>query len=129
MADSPARVLVVDDEAGLRAFMVRALRADGHEVAEAEDGASALAQVAAAEQPFDVVNSDIVMPETDGIALALKLAKESPQTAVVLVSGHPEELHRARGLEALVRATLAKPFTMDELKTLVAGLVGDGAPR
>lgn len=123
MGENPARVLVVDDEPGLRAFMVRALRADGHEVAEAEDGASALAQVADAEQPFDVVISDIVMPELDGITLALKLAKESPRTAVVLVSGYPEEMQRARGLEALVRATLAKPFTMDELKTLVAGLV------
>ncbi|MEZ5669869.1 MAG: response regulator [Alphaproteobacteria bacterium] len=121
---APARVLVVDDEAGLRSFMVRALEADGHTVAAAEDGAGALAEIAAAEAPFDVVISDIVMPETDGIALALKIAKESPRTAVVLVSGYPQELARARGLEALVRATLAKPFTMEELRRLVADLTG-----
>jgi len=124
MVAAPAllRVLVVDDEASLRAFMVRALRADGHDVAEAEDGESALAQIATADPPFDVVISDIVMPETDGITLALKIAKDSPQTAVVLVSAYPSELERARNLEALVRATLAKPFTMDDLRRLVAGL-------
>jgi two-component system, cell cycle response regulator CpdR len=124
MAAEPAslRVLVVDDEPTLRAFMVRALAGDGHEVAIAEDGAGALEAIAAAEQPFDVVISDIVMPETDGISLALKIAKESPSTAVVLISGYPAELERARNLEALVRATLAKPFTMDDLKKLVAGL-------
>ncbi|MGF1624860.1 MAG: response regulator [Alphaproteobacteria bacterium] len=123
-ATAPLRVLVVDDEVTLRAFMVRALRGDGHEVAFAEDGAGALAQIAGAEHPFDVVISDIVMPETDGIALALKIAKDSPQTAVVLVSGYPAELERARNLDALVRATLAKPFTMDDLCKLVTSLAG-----
>lgn len=118
----PLRVLVVDDEPTLRAFMVRALSGDGHDVAIAEDGSGALAAIAAAEPPFDVVVSDIVMPETDGISLALKIAKESPHTAVVLISGYPAELERARNLDALVRATLAKPFTMDDLRSLVAGL-------
>lgn len=124
MNASPAtlRVLIVDDEDTLRSFMVRALRSDGHAVDEASDSAGALAGIAAAEQPYDVVISDIVMPDADGIALALKIAKESPQTDVVLISGYPAELERARNLEALVRATLAKPFTMDDLRKLVAGL-------
>ena len=124
MNASPAtlRVLIVDDEDTLRSFMVRALRSDGHAVDEASDSAGALARIAEAEQPYDVVISDIVMPDADGIALALKIAKESPDTAVVLISGYPAELERARNLEALVRATLAKPFTMDDLRTLVARL-------
>lgn len=118
---SPLRVLVVDDEETLRAFMVRALRNDGHEVKAAEDGAEALAHIAA-DPPYDVVISDVVMPEIDGIALALKIAKESPETAVVLISGYPAELKRASNLDALVRATLGKPFTMDDLCKLVAGI-------
>lgn len=124
MNSSPAslRVLVVDDEDTLRSFMVRALRSDGHFVDEARDSAGALTLMGGAEEPYDVVISDIVMPDADGIALALKVAKESPQTAVVLISGYPAELERARNLEALVRATLAKPFTMDDLRRLVAGL-------
>ena len=123
---APLRVLVVDDEPTLRSFMVRALAGDGHEVVAAEDGGEALAAIAAADRPFDVLISDIVMPETDGIALALKIAKESPATAVVLVSGYPAELERARNLDALVRATLAKPFTMDDLKSLVASIAPTG---
>jgi hypothetical protein len=47
----------------------------------------------------------------------------------VLISGHPAELERARNLEALVSATLAKPFTMDDLRKLVACLRGDGSRR
>jgi CheY-like chemotaxis protein len=68
-----------------------------------------------AEQKFDLMVTDIVMPGLDGIALALKAAKEYPSLKILLMTGYATERQRAHNLEALVHTVLAKPFSLKEL--------------
>lgn len=112
-----ARVLVAEDEAPVREFVVRALQHAGHEVAAAADGLEALELLHAAR--YDLLVTDIRMPGLDGIALALKVGKDWPQTAVVLTSGYATERQRAHNLQALVHAVIAKPFDLKKLTDTV----------
>jgi two-component system, cell cycle response regulator CpdR len=113
-----ARVLVADDEADIRSLVSRALAMDGHVVEVAADGAAALDLLA--RQSVDLVVSDIRMPVMDGIALALMIARDHPGTRIVLMTGYADQRERASGLETLIDAVLAKPFTLDELRAAVA---------
>jgi two-component system, cell cycle response regulator CpdR len=113
-----ARILVVDDEVPMGAFLQRALTRAGHDVATAPDGLAAIAALAAA--PYDVMLSDIVMPGLDGIALALKAGKEYPAMKILLMSGYDSERQRAHNLEALAHGVVAKPFSVEEICAAVA---------
>ena len=56
--------------------------------------------------------NDIVMPELDGIALALKVSRDWPDMPIVLITGYAEERQRAHNLEALVHSVVSKPFVL-----------------
>ncbi len=71
-----AAILLAEDDNAVREFVTRALEHDGHDVTAVEDGSLALEALAG--QSFDMLLSDIVMPELDGIALALKVSKDYP---------------------------------------------------
>jgi len=119
-----ATILVAEDEPTVRTFIARALSLSGHETTLAEDGQRALE--ALAEQDFDLLLSDIVMPELDGIALALKCAQDWPSMPVLLMSGYAQERQRAHNLDALSHAVLSKPFDLATLRdTIEAALAGD----
>lgn len=113
-----ARILLVDDEETVRAFVCRALGLGGHQVSEARNGAEALQKLAA--QPFDLVLTDIAMPVMDGIALALKAAKDYPELRILMMTGFDAEKARAHNLHFLVHDVLSKPFTLDQLTQTVA---------
>ena len=117
------RILVVDDEPAARTLVTKALVADGYAVVAAEDGMQALE--ALAKSPFDMVLTDIVMPGIDGIELALKVAKDFPDTAILLMSGYPDERRRASGLESLFREVIEKPFALADLRTLVRNCLAE----
>ncbi len=120
-----ARVLVVEDETAVRTFVARALTHTGHDVATACDGLDGLAQITGS--PFDLMVTDIVMPGLDGIELALKVAKEQPETAILLMSGYAMERQRAHNLEALVHRVIAKPFSLQQICEAVDDALGRGA--
>jgi CheY-like chemotaxis protein len=80
-----ARVLVVDDDAEMRELLERVLRRDGHSVAHATNGRDALC--ALTDGAFDLVLTDLLMPEMDGIELIRELMVQSPGTPVVVLSG------------------------------------------
>ncbi len=111
-----ARILVADDEPSIRNIVRKALEQVGHEVIEAEDGVVALA--AFQDQPADLVVVDIFMPEKDGLQLISELRDGYPGIKIVAMSGSVYE-RRPRFLEIAGRmesvATLAKPFSVDEL--------------
>jgi DNA-binding response OmpR family regulator len=107
-----ARILVAEDEPGVRSFVVRALQIARHEVTAVEDGQQALERLVATE--FDLLVTDIVMPHVDGIALALKATRDWPRMAVLLMTGYPAERQRAFNLDALIDRVILKPFTLDE---------------
>lgn len=119
-----AHILVAEDEPNVRTFIARALKHAGHETTLAEDGQRALEALAG--ESFDLLLSDIVMPELDGIALALKVAQDWPDLRVLLMSGYAQERQRAHNLDALAHAVLPKPFDLATLRDAVdAALAGD----
>jgi two-component system, cell cycle response regulator CpdR len=111
-----ARILVAEDEEGLRALCARALENEGHEVKTACDGADALDQLAREGEGFDLVLTDIRMPIMDGIALALSAARDHPDVTIVLMTGYADQRERASGLDAIIHDVIAKPFTVATLR-------------
>ena len=114
-----ARILLVDDESSVRAPLARALQLDGHQVAEAIDGADALDKLTHADISFDLMVSDIRMPVMDGIALTLSVAAERPGFPIVLMTGYAEQRELARELQGLVEDVLTKPFPLAELRAAI----------
>lgn len=80
-----ARILVVDDNLEMRELIERILRRDGHDVVHAINGRDALSALSTG--AFDLVLTDLFMPEMDGIELIRELAVRSPGTPVVVLSG------------------------------------------
>lgn len=117
-----AKILLAEDDASVSAFVTRALTQQGHSITTAGDGMAALAALAG--EPFDLLLTDIVMPELDGIALALKASKDYPAMKILLMTGYAAERQRAYNLEALVHRVVMKPFTLDEIVAAVAELLG-----
>lgn len=108
-----ARILLAEDEASVRAFVTRALESRDHEVTAVENGSQALEALETAS--FDLLLTDIVMPQLDGIALALKVGKEFPALPIVLMTGYTAERERAHNLDALVHEVIGKPFSLVEI--------------
>ena len=124
------RILIAEDDDAVREFVARALALQGHEVTAVVDGGQALE--ALADASFDLLLTDIVMPGLDGIALALKVAKERPDMPVLLMTGYAAERQRAHNLDALICRVLLKPFTLKEVCGAVAEVLADrgiAAPR
>ena len=123
-----ARILVVDDDTMVRVTIRASLLRAGHEVLEAGDGHEAIGVLEKAE--VDLVVSDIIMPEVDGIGLLLKLRKQFPLLRVTVISGGG----RAQNVDFLRMAqtlgadqVLAKPFTPEQLQKAVQATLD--APR
>lgn len=108
------RILVVDDEPSVREFVERALRHYGYDVTSAADGNAAIAALSDG-TVFDMLLTDIVMPDLDGVALALKVANDWPDTKIVMMSGYTQQRQRAHNLEELVEAIISKPFSIEDL--------------
>jgi len=111
-----ARILVIDDEHKLRQMLCRALEAAGHVVVEARDGAEGIRLYRAA--PTDLVITDILMPEMDGLGCIRELRKSHPGVRVIAISGgSPKVTMDALGVARAFGAcrTLQKPFDLDQL--------------
>jgi len=126
-SDAPADddrplVLVVEDHAGLRAF-IRSHLAARYRVLEAENGAVGLD--AARQQRPDLVLSDVMMPELDGVALtrALRSDPALSDVPIVLLSAWADEQSTLAGLEAGADDYLTKPFSPDELRARLDNFV------
>jgi len=109
------RILLVEDEDAVRAFAVRALTSRGYTVVQADSGESALQKFEADKQGFELIVSDVVMPEMDGPAMLRELRKRGAKTKVVFVSGYPgdefeKDLEGQTGV-----AFLPKPFSLKQL--------------
>jgi two-component system response regulator FlrC len=81
-----ARILVADDEEGLREFVADALAGDGHVVVRAADGAEALQHIA--REQFDLVITDLKMPRIDGLAVLQRLRAEQPDAEAIMLTAH-----------------------------------------
>ncbi|MDY0009220.1 MAG: response regulator [Bdellovibrionales bacterium] len=111
--DQPRWILVADDEPAVRQFVERALNYAGYAVTAVPDGNAALA--ALEKRSYDLLLTDIVMPDLDGIALALNVSKHYPQTRILMMTGYSNQRERAHNLDCLAHEVISKPFTLEEI--------------
>jgi two-component system response regulator MprA len=115
------RILVVDDEPGVRESLARVLDQAGYQVSMAADGRDALHQVAL--DPPDAMVLDVVMPGLDGIEVTRSLRSGRDHTPVLLLTARAEVSDRVRGLDAGADDYLTKPFALDELLARLRALL------
>lgn len=122
-----ARVLIVEDDADFREFMATGLRRSGHTVTVASSGRSVTAGTlrSTSEAPFDVIVTDILMPEVDGIEVIREAKAACPTCKIVAISGggglNSADIYLRLADIFGVDATLAKPFNIAELCAAIAG--------
>ncbi len=114
-----ATILLADDDAAVRDLVRRALASDGHSVHVTQDGLEALEQLSANGAAFDILITDVEMPQLDGISLAEKALRMKPALAIILMSGFADQLERAGRLKAGRLLSIPKPFTLDQIKKAV----------
>lgn len=122
--NTSATILLVEDEAPVRAFASRALRLRGYNVFEAENAEEALRILEDASLAFDIFVSDVIMPGLDGPSWVSEARKTRPDTPVVFISGYAEDVFRD-GLPPIPHsAFLPKPFSLSELTATVQNTIG-----
>jgi two-component system response regulator RegX3 len=112
MNDTPARILVVDDEPSITEFVSYNLKKEGYEVQTAADGATAVSLVQST--PFDLVILDVMLPNMDGYEVVRRIRTTSG-VPVLFLSARDTELDKVVGLEIGGDDYLAKPFGVREL--------------
>jgi putative two-component system response regulator len=120
---TPARVLVVDDDARIRSLLERILQKDGHKIDTAENGHAALAAID--RQAPDVILTDVTMPGMDGFELCqrLKMNVATRLIPVVMVTGLADRDNRIKGVEIGADEFLTKPVDPQELRARVRSLM------
>lgn len=112
-------VLLVEDEAPVRAFAARALRLRGYTVLEAEDAETALDMLADPELSVDIFVTDVIMPGMDGPTWVKKALMDRPDTKVVFVSGYAEDAFGDDQADVPNSVFLPKPFSLTDLTATV----------
>ena len=118
------RILLAEDETAMRSYLARALENAGYEVVAVACGTEALPYLA--EQHFDLLLSDIVMPEMDGIELAQRCAELSPDTKVIFITGFAAVTLKATRETPHARV-LSKPFHLKDLVLEVQRVFGQAS--
>jgi two-component system NtrC family sensor kinase len=113
------KLLVVDDEPWVAAFLSELLRLEGYTVQVFDNGRDALAALASAAPPFDAVVSDFMMPHMTGLELASAIQSRYPGLPVVLCTGAGEPPDEAALQLAGVRRLFPKPVPVEELQQLL----------
>ncbi len=121
-----ARILIIDDEPQIRSMLRLMLERVGYEVAEAPDGIEGIRRYR--ENPADLIITDLIMPNKDGIGMIIDLKKEFPKVKIIAMSGggvnRPEGyLDGAKKLGAA--RTLTKPIDRDEMLKAVKETLKD----
>ncbi len=112
-------VLLVEDEAPVRAFATRALRLRGYTVLEADNAEAALEMLENEDLHVDIFVTDVIMPGLDGPTWVRQALKSRPDTKVVFVSGYPEDAFDDGQPEVVGAAFLPKPFSLKDLTDTV----------
>jgi CheY-like chemotaxis protein len=117
------KILLIEDEAPIRATLARFLRLEGLDVLSAEDGAKGVA--IAQEQKPDLIICDLLMPELDGYQV-LSTLRDDPRTAkipfVLLTASAAPEEHQ-HGIARGAAAFLTKPFHLDDVRAAIARFI------
>jgi len=120
-----ARILVVDDDAEMRALLVDVLRGDGCEVVEAKDGTEAVLALRA--RKFDVILMDKNMPGPSGLDLLPGFRRVCPQSQIIMMTAYGDVASYMEAAEKGAVEFLFKPFRMEEMKAAIAKALGRDA--
>ena len=118
-------ILFVEDEASVRLIAAKSLRKKGYKVIEAEDGEEAFELLEEADEPFDLMISDVVMPGMDGPTLLKKGRDMLGEARIVFISGYAEEEFSELLSEEPDVTFLPKPFTLAQLAEKVKAEIGE----
>ena len=124
--EDPAHILVVDDDARLRALLQRFLTEQGFRVSTAENAATARA--ALADMAFDLLVLDVMMPGETGLELTAALRAEGREVPILMLTARGAPDDRIAGLEQGVDDYLAKPFDPRELALRIRTILRRAAP-
>src|SRR5688500_17194584 len=116
MVERTARILLVDDEQSVQTLLSFPLRKEGYEVVQAVDGREALDRFA--EQPFDLVVLDVMLPQLDGLEVCRRLRARSA-VPIIMLTAKSEEIDKVVGLELGADDYITKPFSMREFRSRV----------
>jgi len=117
MATAKARILIVDDEQGIRDLLMSELAKLGHSIDVAANGEEAISKVQA--EKFDVVITDIKMPKHDGLEVLDSVKKISPETEVIMITGYATVENAVEAMKNGAYDFIQKPFNMDEVVAMV----------
>jgi DNA-binding response OmpR family regulator len=113
---APRQILIVEDDAALRATMAEQILLDGEFCAdEAESAAEAEARLAIAGTRYDAILLDVGLPDADGRDFCAKLRRDGHRMPVIMLTGADSEADVVRGLDAGANDYIAKPFRLSEL--------------
>ncbi len=108
-----AKILIAEDDTGMREFLAKTLVKAGYDVIACPDGLSALAALKA--EAFDLLLTDIVMPGIDGLELATRGRALYPALRVVYLTGFTAMTQTSQASESVHIRTIAKPFHLNDL--------------
>ncbi len=111
------RILVVDDESGMRDFLSIMLKKDGYDVALAESGEEALRSVQ--KEIFDLVITDVKMPGIDGIDVLKAVKEASPETIVIVITAFAATETAVEAMKLGAYDYITKPFKVDEIRLVI----------
>jgi len=113
------RILVIDDDANIRGVLAEMLRNARYEVIEASNGEEGIRLYR--EAPFDLVVTDLLMPEKDGLEVVMELRRDFPEVKIITFSAGNAYGHSSLETSRILGAarTLRKPFLEDELLEVV----------
>ena len=118
-------ILIVEDEDSVRTFIKKALELSGYNITEAYNGISALNIIRKSEVNYDLIISDVMMPEMDGPTMAKEIKKTIPRQKILFISGYTENYHNDLLIRDDTISFLNKPFTLEELNLTVKTIVVD----
>jgi len=116
------RILVVDDNAGVRGMLAAVMMLLGFKVDQASDGSQALELFS--KRDFDLILTDLDMPGMNGLNLASRIKMESPQTPVVLVTGEAPQMVAKRLKEGSIDTVIFKPFRLEDFVEILRPWIG-----
>lgn len=121
-----SRILIAEDDRGVRQSLERALRFEGYDVEIANDGSEALESLGSSEP--DLVLLDVMMPHIDGLTVCRRLRASGNSVPVLMLTARHEVRDRVAGLDAGADDYLVKPFALEELLARIRALLRRNVP-
>ncbi|MDR0947543.1 MAG: response regulator transcription factor [Ruminococcus sp.] len=121
-----AKILIVDDEAKIRAVIKEYAEFEGYETAEAADGMEAVEKCR--REDFDIIVMDVMMPRLDGFSAAKEIRKNK-QIPVIMLSARTEEYDKLHGFEIGADDYVSKPFSPKELLARIKAVIKRSSPK